>query len=92
MPDTNRNATLEWRIAIEKSLNKQKSDVCNIPYQQVSLAFPGGQHESSFDIQCIDSKSLQSWAKGLGWSVCMAPEITYPSQKNTPWIRFSRII
>ena len=91
MPDTNKDIALEWRNAIENKLREEKRDEVIIPYSQVSLAFPGGLHPNSFDIQLIDSKSLQSWAKNLGWSVQPAPEVTHPTQKNMPWIHFTRI-
>ncbi|OGW52322.1 MAG: hypothetical protein A2Y81_00635 [Nitrospirae bacterium RBG_13_43_8] len=91
MPKTDNDIALEWRNAIEKKLREEKDNEIIIPYSQVSLAFPGGPHPNSFDIQLIDSKSLQSWAKKLGWSVQTAPEVTHPTQKNTPWIHFIRI-
>jgi hypothetical protein len=92
MPDTNKETILEWRNAIEDKLQEEKNDEVIIPYSQVSIAFPGGPHPTLFEIQLIDSKSLQSWAKNLGWSVQPAPKVTHPTQKNIPWIHFTRIV
>lgn len=91
MPKTDENIVHKWRDAIEKALSNEKQTDILIPYWQVSLAFPGGSHSSSFDVRRIDWDTLQSWLQNLGWHVQAAPETTHPEQQATPNIRFTRI-
>ncbi len=84
--------TITHRKALEKNLIECKENDIVIPYRKVAQAFPGDDHECTFDIQRIDSETLQPWAKELGWSAKPAPEITPPSKKNMPLIRFTRIL
>jgi hypothetical protein len=91
MPAPDEETIQEWRNAIEKSLSNTKKNDIKITYSETSLAFPGGPHSVSFDVQRIDWDKLQLWAKNLGWHVQAAPEVTHPAQQATPWIRFIRI-
>ena len=91
MPKPDEDTIRGWRDAIKKKLSDETQHDIVMPYYQVSLAFPGGPHSASFDVQRIDWDEFQPWAKNLGWHVQSAPEVTYPEQKATPNIRFTRI-
>lgn len=92
MPNTDEEIIRDWRSALEKTLREEKRNDIIIPYSEVSFAFPGGPHSSSFDLQRIDSEMLKPWAENLGWHVQTAPEATHPTQLDTPFIRFTRIV
>jgi hypothetical protein len=92
MSNTNEDTAHVWRSALEKKLREERRNDIVIAYAKVSPAFPGGPHSTNFDLQRIDGKALQSWAKDLGWHVQVAPEVTDPTQRDTPAIRFTRIV
>jgi hypothetical protein len=77
----------EYRSDLEKVLSKTKENEICIPYSNVSLAFPGGPHPRSFDIEIIDSASIKKWANNLGWHT----ELTTNTQQDFPDVRFMRI-
>lgn len=92
MPKPDEDTIIGWRNAITKTLSEQKEPDIVMPYSQVSLAFPGGSHSASFDVQRIDWDAFVPWAEKLGWRVQSAPETTPPELKATPNIRFTRIV
>jgi hypothetical protein len=92
MSSTNEDIAHDWRFELERKLREERRNDIVIPYYQVSSAFPGGPHSADFDLQRIDWKALQSWAKNQGWNVQVAPEVTDPSQQDTPFIHFTRIV
>jgi len=81
------NTTDEHRIALETILSKTKEKEICIPYSNVSLAFPGGPHPRSFDIEIIDSASIKKWAKNLGWHA----ELDTKTQQAFPNVIFTRV-
>lgn len=81
------NTTEKWRTALKETLSETKLNDVTIPYSQVSLAFPGGPHPRSFDIEIIDSASIKKWAKNLGWHT----ELTTNTQQDFPDVHFMRI-
>ena len=93
MSITNEDTTHKWRIALEKALLEEKLDDFTIDYAQISLAFPGGPHSASFDVQRSDWDKFKPWAENLGWRIQSAPEKTNPEIADTmPTVRFRRIV
>ena len=58
-------------------------------YPDAAMAFPGGPHPNYKEFPSLDWKTLQVWAKALGWKVEPISE-TPPNLEHIPHVRFLR--
>lgn len=80
-----------WFSKFESQMQEEKRTDILIPYNQLSMAFPGGTHSDYIDVFSIDTHALQKWATDHGWSVKFSQENADPKHKNAPPIRFTRL-
>jgi hypothetical protein len=60
-----------------------------ISYEEISKAFPSGDHQTYRDLKAINFKALTIWANANGWNVKFDHENCDPG--HPPDIRFTKI-